>query len=123
MEYALLSPEQELYVSEEWEILKRWERLTSAVPQAEIRRPGKWPLRASISVPWGAKPGTYAVRSSVSAGIPADSCEAQFMVGAATEVIPTEESNGTTPVDSHLRQTQGRLKELGHAPAPIARRV
>jgi murein L,D-transpeptidase YcbB/YkuD len=123
MEYALLGPEQEFDVSEEWEILKEGKRLTSAVPQTESRRPGRWRVRASISVPRGAKPGTYVMRSSVRAGNLADSREAQFRVAAALETSPAQEARGTGPVDRDLMQIQGRLKELGHDPGPIDGRM
>jgi hypothetical protein len=123
MEYALLCPEQELDVSEEWEILKDGKRLTGAVPQTESRRPGRWRVRASISVPRAAKPGTYVMRSSVRAGNLADSREARFRVAAATEASPAEEAKGASPVDRDLMQIQGRLKELGHDPGPIDGRM
>jgi len=123
MEYALLSHEQEVDVSEEWEILKDGKRLTGAVPQTESRSPGRWRVRTSISLPRGAKPGTYVVRSSVRAGNLADSRETQFRVAAATEASPTEEAKGASPVDPDLMQIQGRLKELGHDPGPIDGRM
>jgi Putative peptidoglycan binding domain len=123
MDYALLSSEQELDVSEEWEILKDGKRLTGTVPQTESRRPGRWRVRASINLPRTAKPGTYVVRSSVRAGNLADSREAQFRVAAVTEASLTDESKGTGPVDRDLMQIQGRLKELGHDPGPIDGRM
>jgi hypothetical protein len=123
MEYALLSPEQELDVSEEWEILKDGKRLTTAAPHTESRRPGTWRVRVSISLPRGAKAGTYVVRSTVRAGNLADSREERFMVAAATEASPTQEAKGTSPVDRDLMQVQGRLKELGHDPGPIDGRM
>jgi hypothetical protein len=122
-EYALLSSEQELDVSEEWAILKDGKRLTSTVPQTESRRPGRWRVRASVNLPRGAKPGTYVVRSSVRAGDLADSREAQFRVAAATEASLTDEAKGASPVDRDLMQIQGRLKELGHDPGRIDGRM
>jgi hypothetical protein len=118
MEYALLCPEQELDVSEEWEILKDGKKLTRTVPQTESRRSGGWRVRASISLPREAKPGTYVVRSSVRAGDLADSRETRFRVAAAAEANQMEEAKGFGPVDRDLMQVQGRLKDLGHDPGP-----
>jgi hypothetical protein len=123
MEYALLCPEQELDVSEELEILKDGKRLGGTVPQTESRRPGRWRVRASISVPRGAKPGAYVMRSSVRAGNLADSREVQFRVAAATETSSGEEPKAASRVDRDLMQIQGRLKDLGHDPGPIDGRM
>jgi hypothetical protein len=121
MDYALLSPEQEIDVSEEWEILKDGKKLTSTTPQTESRRPGGWRARASINLPHEAKAGTYVVRSSVRAGNLADSRDARFTVTGGAEAAPAEEAKGT--VDRDLMQVQGRLKELGHDPGPIDGRM
>ncbi len=121
MDYALLSPEQELEVSEEWEILKDGKKLTSTSPQTESRRPGGWRARASINLPREAKAGTYVVRSSVRAGNLSDSRDARFTVAGGAEATPAEEAKGT--VDRDLMQVQGRLKELGHDPGPIDGRM
>ena len=121
MDYALLSPEQELDVSEEWEILKDGKTLTSTSPQTESRRPGGWRAHASINLPREAKAGTYVVRSRVRTGNLADSRDARFTVAGAAEASPAEEAKGA--VDRDLMQVQGRLKELGHDPGPIDGRM
>jgi hypothetical protein len=120
MDYALLSPEQELDVSEEWSILKEGKTLTTTSPQTESRRPGGWRAHASINLPREAKPGTYVVRSSVRTGNLSDSRDARFTIAGGAETNP-EEAKGR--VDRDLMQVQGRLKELGHDPGPIDGRM
>src|SRR5262249_3898904 len=65
IEYALLSPEKELDVSEQWEILRDGKKLTGPPAHTERRRPGRWRARGSIDLPREAKPGPYIVRSSI----------------------------------------------------------
>ncbi len=123
MEYALLSPEKELDVSEEWEIFKDGKKLTSTSPQTESRPPGGWRARASIGLPREAKPGSYTVRSSVRTGQLADSRDAQFTVVGTVETKSPDETKSVGAVDRELMQVQGRLKELGHDPGPIDGRM
>jgi hypothetical protein len=121
IEYALLSPEKQLDVSEEWEIVRDGKRITSTFPQIKSRRPGGWRAQASIDLPRGIKPGSYVLRSRVRSGKLADERDSPFTVARVAQAKRTEEgkSAGATAVDRDLMQVQGQLKELGHDPGAI----
>jgi Putative peptidoglycan binding domain len=126
IEYALLSPEKELDVSEQWEILKDGKKLTGPSPHTERRRPGRWRAGGSIDLPREVKPGAYIVRSSIRVAKLADTRDARFVVVTTAGTKPREEIKSTGalgPVNRDLMQVQGRLKELGHDPGPIDGRL
>jgi hypothetical protein len=125
MEYALLGPEKQLDVSEEWEILRDDRRLTSTFPQIRSRRPGGWRAQASIGLPPGIKPGSYVLRSRVRSGKLADERDSPFTVARVAQAkrIEEDKSAGKPAVDRDLMQVQGQLKELGHDPGAIDGRM
>lgn len=126
MEYALLSPDEQITVEEDWEISKGGERLTSTPPKSEIRRPGGWKTRASLGLPSDAEAGTYVVKNRVRAGTVYDVRETRFTIGTAGSGgrkkggrEPSQTAKLRSSVDPVLMQIQGRLKELGHDPGAI----
>lgn len=127
MDYALLSSEKQLDVSEEWEILRDGKRLTSTFPRIKSRRPGGWRAQASIGLPPGIKPGSYVLRGRVRSGKLTDARDSPFTVvrAAATKRTYEAKTAGKTPVavDRDLMQVQGQLKELGHDPGSIDGRM
>jgi hypothetical protein len=125
MEYALLTPQKALDISEEWEILRDGKRLTSTFPQIKSRRPGGWRAEASISLPPGIKPGSYVLRSRVRSGKLGDERDSLFTVARVAQAKRAEEdkSAGKPAVDRDLMQVQGQLKELGHDPGAIDGRM
>lgn len=125
MDYALLSPDSKVSVSEDWEIRRNGKKLTSTPKQTQKREPGGWRARASMKLPREAKGGTYVVRNRVTAGKVSDVREARFVV-AALAPETSDEGGGTgapprteAPVDRKLMQVQGRLGELGHDPGSV----
>ncbi len=123
IEYALLSPEKELDVSEQWEILRDGKKLTGPSPHTERRRPGRWRARGSIDLPREAKPGAYVVRSSIRVAKLADTRDTRFVVATAETKPRDESTDALGPANRDLMQVQGRLKELGHDPGPVDGRL
>lgn len=126
MEYALLSPDEQVAVEEDWEISKDGQRLTSTQPRSELRRPGGWSTKASLNLPSDAEAGTYTVNNRVRAGTVYDVRQTHFTVGSPGSggSKGDEEGTGQTAksqrgVDATLMQVQGRLKELGHDPGAV----
>jgi hypothetical protein len=126
MEYALLSPRDQVTVEEDWEISKGGQSLTSTPPRSEVRRPGGWKTKASLSLPREAEAGTYLVKNRVRAGTVYDVRETRFTIGTtgggggtSDEAEPGQMVKSQSRVDPVLMQAQGRLKELGHDPGAI----
>jgi hypothetical protein len=117
IEYAVLGPENELEVAEEWEILRDGSPITSTSPRIESRSPGGWRVSVSIGLPHEAKPGVYVMRSRVSAGQIADSRDLSFKVARAeTARPPRTKSRGVVAVRRDPPQQQARLEEPTHGP-------
>jgi hypothetical protein len=125
IEYVVLGPENELEITEEWEILKDGKQLTSTSPRIESRRPGGWRVSVSIGLPPGATPGVYVVRSRVSAGKLADSRDLSFKVARVeTARAPKTKSTGVARAAGRdLPQEQARLGEPGQGPGPSDAKV
>ncbi len=114
IEYAVLGPEHELEVAEEWEILKDGKQLASTSPRIERRRPGGWRVSVSIGLPPGARPGVYVVRSRVSAGKLADGRDLRFEVARVEAAKPqkTKSEGVAVAVDRAVPPEEARPTEL-----------